>query len=199
VALLFANGCIAAPFALPPTSLGIGTGVRVTEGHSAAPPISLRAGVNPLGLSKSAALRNFDAGIGYLYMGSPGQQIHGAYLEAGRVIARSRTGERSSNRILAMGQLRMLYDPSSPVLGRGAALRFVLETTGYSSSELSAVDHNGGAVGWAEGEGAVGFYAEADTSYVASKYAYAFTGGLTVRIPAVIGIAFAWAWGFLTK
>ncbi|NOU33785.1 MAG: hypothetical protein HOO96_38320 [Polyangiaceae bacterium] len=196
---LSTSGCIAFPFGLPPTTMSVGTGVRVTEGQSAAPPISFRAGVNPLGLSKTAAFRNFDAGFGYLYQGSPGQKVHGAYLEAGHVIARSRTGERSANRIFAMGQLRMLYDPTSPVLGRGAALRFVLETTSYASAALAEVDRNGGVFGWAEGEGAIGFYAEADTSYVANKYSYAFTGGLTVRLPSVVGIAFAWAWAFLTK
>lgn len=195
-ALAFASsGCVALPFAVPPTQLEVGTGYR-DSGRGRDAPLELRAGLAPLGLDPSNMERKIDIVAGGLYETGKARTIEGAYLEAGGLLASSRISEATLDvaRLSARMQLRMLTANDAHELGRGAALRLVGEVVGFADGPFGTFDKDGGAVGYGYGEGGIGFYTEGAYAEVAGTSIWQASAGLVVRLPLAAGIVFAWGW-----
>lgn len=192
---LASTGCIALPFAVPPTQLEVGTGIR-DSGKGQDVPLELRGGIAPLGLDPDNMQRTFDIAAGGIYETGAKRTIEGGYFEIGGRLAAGRISEETLSvaRLTARMQARVLKAEGDRELGRGAALRLVGEVVGFADGPFGTFDKDGGAVGYGYGEGGIGFYAEGAYADVAGSSIWQASAGLVVRLPLAAGVVFAWAW-----
>jgi len=194
VAPLLLAGCVGIPFAGPPVQLAVGTGARsLREGASGSldVPLQLRAAAHPLGFSPNLVERSADFGLGYLLDYGPPALVQGAYLEGSAVMLKGPLGNRWG-RLSARVQARLLFRGRE--VGQGAAVVLTGEWTGFDEGNFDSTDARGGAFGYAYGEKAVGFFIEAAFLHIGALDGWSASGGLIVRIPAVVGFAWGWIW-----
>jgi hypothetical protein len=191
-------GCVGVPFALPPTQLTVATGVEKAPDGRMLAPIQVRAAVHPMQFAPQWTGREFDLGVGYMYDGTRAFKLHGGYAEGGAVLWKH-VGRTSFQRLSLRGQVRVLKDPVQPLVGRGAAAIFALETGTFTDGPFSDVNARGGVLGYSYGETSIGVASELSYANVDRLESWALTFGLVVRVPTVAGFAFAWATEFLKK
>ena len=191
-------GCVGVPFALPPTQLTVATGIEKVPDGPVQAPLQIRAAVHPMQFAPEWTGREFDLGVGYMFDGNRAFQLHGGYAEGGAVLWKH-IGRTSFQRISARGQVRVLKDPTQPLVGRGAAALLVLETGRFVDGPFGEVDSKGGAFGYAFGESSIGVASELSYASVDRLESWALTLGLVVRVPTVAGFAFVWATELLKK
>ncbi len=191
-------GCIAMPYGVPPTRVDLATGVRDTSTQGIDVPGAVHVGFFPLAFDPGFLGRRVDLGLGYLFEGGDVREIHGAYLEGTLAFYRRYT-KRGIIRIDGGAQLRLLYDPQSPDLGRGMALRVALEYAQFASGSYGGLDHDGGAFGVAFGEAGIGGFVEGGYGQFAVDNVFQLMLGVQIRLPATVGIAFAWLTGSKSK
>ncbi len=194
VALAIAQaGCVAAPFALPPTQLEVGSGWRdpgVRAGGRDA-PLDARVGLSPLGFSPQMMTRDVDFSAGYMYQYGRHRTIEGGWLDGGGKLASARRGARTVGRLSAHGQIRLLAANDSTVLGRGAAFRVLGELVSFADGPFDDTGPDGGVFGYAYGEGGAGIYAETSYADIGGTPIWTATAGLVFRLPILAGVAWA--------
>jgi hypothetical protein len=187
---LSSAGCVAAPFALPPTQVEIGTGYR-ESGRGKDMPLDVRAGISPLGFSPDMMTRSVDLSAGYIYQYGRTRTIEGGWLNGGGRIAASRIGEQTVGRLSAHGQIRLLTANDSTVLGRGAAFRVMGEIVSFADGPFEANGHDGGVFGYGYGEGGAGLYSEGAYADIGGTPIWTAEIGLVFRLPILGGIVWA--------
>ncbi|HEY8079753.1 MAG TPA: hypothetical protein VIF62_36735 [Labilithrix sp.] len=183
-------GCIAAPFALPPTQVEVGTGWR-DSGRGRDVPLDARVGLSPLGWSPEMMTRDVDFTAGYMYQWGRNRTIEGGWLDGGGRIASTRIGEHSVGRISAHAQIRLLAANDSTVLGRGAAFRMMAEIASFANGPFESSGSDGGAFGFAYGEGSAGIYGETSYADIGGTAIWTATAGLVFRLPIFAGVVWA--------
>lgn len=188
-------GCVAFPFGTPPVRTGIGTGVRYsTEKRLVDAPAAFHVGVYPLQLAPEFMGRRLDFGVGYINETGALHAVQGGYLEGNLAFARDRLGS-ALFRGSAGAQLRILYDPESPLLGRGLAIHLALELSRYVEGPISAHNRDGGFIGFAAGEAGAGLYLEGSLAQYTRDNIVQIILGLQFRLPATFGVAYAFYTG----
>jgi hypothetical protein len=188
-------GCIAVPFALPPSKVQIGAGTRsvARPGHDETDvPLQVRAGLSPLGLSPDMLDRRIDVGVGYLLETGKATRIQGGYLDAGGVLGRWPLGDGGLFRAMTSVQLRLLAEQDGMQLGRGGAVQLGGELVTFKQGAFSSSSHRGGAFGVDYGEGGFGLYLEAAYAQIGSTTIQSASLGLTIRLPGAAGVLYAW-------
>jgi hypothetical protein len=197
------SGCL--PFAVPPARVDVGPTVIGGAGE-ARPGVRVQAGAH-MASGESRRDTDFDAGIGYVFerveltdaeralafmraepAERPGGAIsHGAYVELAHRIARA----RYHRTWLAVRGERLV--PSETFLARDASLG----VTGRIEWELYAPAVGGGSDGdgcgfiaaLAYGTAAAGFFVESGARLTPDgSTAFVATAGLSVRLPAMVGL-----------
>ena len=120
--------------------------------------------------------------------------MQGGYLEGNLAFARDRLGS-ALFRGSAGAQLRILYDPESPLLGRAFALHLALEISKYVEGPISSHNRDGGFFGVAAGEAGAGLYLEGSVAQYARDNIVQVILGLQFRLPATLGVAYAFYTG----
>jgi hypothetical protein len=174
--LLLAGGCTV-PFALP--------GLQMEGGAGASTHPVLHAAIGAHLASNTTRALPVDVGAGYVADVATNAGDHttqGVYLEAsgleGRVARRTGLGLRG---VLLVGDSEV---------GGGAMLRVTHEAFTPASGAASSSDRCGAAVGASSGMAGLGLYAEFGRQRPPGEPAtWVATVGVTVRTPAVIGIA----------
>jgi hypothetical protein len=192
------SGCIGLPFGLPPTQVTVAGGPSKAAGEESSPTLQIRAAVHPLQFAPQWTSRSVDFGAGYMFDSSRSYTLHGGYAEGGAVLFR-RQGDTTFFRLSARGQVRLIKEPTLPLMGRGAAALLVLEAGAFQDGPFSTVDHRGGAIGYAYGESSIGLSSELSYTSVDRLEAWALTFGVVVRMPTLLGFAYVWAWEALRK
>ena len=187
-------GCVAFPFATPPVRTGIGSGVRYSTEKGVDAPAAFHIGVYPLQLAPQYLGRQLDFGVGYINETGALHAVQGGYLEGNLAFARDQLGA-AMFRGSAGAQLRLLYDPESPLLGRSFALRLALEISKYVAGPISAHNRDGGFFGIAAGEAGAGLYLEGSVAQYTRDNIVQVILGLQFRLPATAGIAYAFYTG----
>lgn len=188
-------GCVAFPFATPPVRTGIGTGVRyATDKGVVDAPAAFHIGVYPLQLAPEYLGRQLDFGVGYINETGALHAVQGGYLEGNLAFARDQLGS-ALFRGSAGAQLRILYDPESPLLGRSFALHLALEISKYVAGPISSHNRDGGYFGVAAGEAGAGLYLEGSVAQYARDNIVQVILGLQFRLPATLGVAYAFYTG----
>jgi hypothetical protein len=186
-------GCIAAPFAIPPTAIDVGTGIRETDGKRDV-PLDLRVGISPLRLDRSLLRRDVDVTTGFLYQYGKSLEVAGGYFGGSAFIGRSRLGEDSVLRGSIGGDIRLLTASDTHVLGRGAGIRLAGEIAGFGGDTFSSTGGDGGAFGVTYGESAIGGYLDGAFATLDRTTIWTATAGLVFRLPLIAGIAYAIVW-----
>jgi hypothetical protein len=198
VVLASTAGCVAVPFALPPSQVTIGTGYRTVDRRGrqeSDAPLQVRGAMHPFGFDPMLLGRNYDFGLGYMVdTGKAGQQ-HGGYFEVSGVIANQPVDGPNWLRLSGRAQLRVLFDSDSPRAGRGGALQITGEYAGFTSAPFTGFDRRGGVVGYGYGETAFGLYVETAYGQSPTFDTFSVSGGVLLRIPALVGLAY----GLLVK
>jgi len=188
-------GCYILPFATPPMQTSIGGGVRVgaprepTQGPGT---FQFDIGLRPLGLVPTPAYKKrlADAGIGYVVVTNGGPTLHGVYLD-GAIFPYQ--GEIARLGVHLQPRLHFVGDTGHAAFGM--ATRIDIEARGFADSDFSSSSSSGGGVGHAYGEGGIGFFMEGGYARFDERHTFTMTAGLSVRIPATVGIA----WGVIKK
>jgi hypothetical protein len=194
----FATGCIGLPFALPPTQVTVAGGPSKAAGEESSPTLQVRAAVHPLQFAPQWTSRRVDFGAGYMFDSSRSYTLHGGYAEGGAVLLR-RQGDTSFFRLSARGQVRLIKEPTLPLMGRGAAALLVLEAGAFEDGPFATTDLRGGAIGYSYGEASIGLSSELSYTSVDRLEAWALTFGVVGRMPTLLGFAYAWLWSAAMK
>ena len=188
-------GCVAFPLATPPVRIGIGTGARyATEKATVDAPAAFHVGVYPLQLAPEYLGRQLDFGVGYINETGALHAVQGGYLEGNLAFARDQLGSALFRGSVG-AQLRVLYDPDSPLLGRALAFRLALEISKYFAGPISAHNRDGGFFGVAAGEAGAGLFLEGSVAQYARDNIVQVILGVQFRLPATVGIAYAFYTG----
>lgn len=152
-------------------------------------PLQVRAAVHPLGFVANFLDRPADFGVGYLLDYGEPALVQGAYLEGGAVIVKGPFANRLG-RLTGRVQARMLFKGRE--VGQGGAVQLTAEWTGFDEGRFELTDRSGGYYGYHYGERALGFFIEAAFMRIGALDGWSASGGLIVRIPAVVGIIWGW-------
>jgi hypothetical protein len=188
------TGCA---FALPPSRVELGGGVRrwsgAERGEPAGPVAALRASMHPLQLDPASLQRPVDFGVGYLLdaydFQEPGTTVHGAFVELSGSLPISADGPNVVV-LSARQQGRMLFDAVSPLPGAGFAVQLSFEAVSFTRGPWSTNRHDELSAGVSYGEVAMGLYLEGATGLIGADHVQTLTGGLMLRVPALLGAGF---------
>jgi len=193
---LWFSGCL--PFAVPPSRIESGVGTRFYERDPATGVIApksagvLRGAIHPTQVLGAPAERLFDVGLGYRgewRLSEPGPALHGPYAELGLYPLRAPLGRRTRLRWGSYASADVvLADQRAP--GVGATLGTLLELSGESAGgSFSHVDEDSAVFGAAQGQWAVGLFANTALREVNDDFSQSVVTGMSLRLPFVVGVA----------
>jgi hypothetical protein len=193
-----AAGCVGVPFASPPAQLSVGTGARLEPESADAParvdvPLQFRVGVHPLAFTSELAARRADFGFGYQLLNGGDGRVHGLYFEASGVMLAGPVGA-GWGKLSARLHGQLLTRDSFGSFGEGGALQLTAELADRADGPFDSHDAEGGTVGYAFGEQAIGCYLEGGWYVLGGRQAWTATTGLLVRLPASAGLVWKWLW-----
>lgn len=183
------TGCVPLPLALPPVKAG----VAVMGAQKALPEDDfvlaglLEVGLFPWQFIEAHGERTFDLGLGYRgTFGDVGPSIVGPYLE-GAWFPLVDEGLRIGTHIQlqALSQSGLLH-----IDGAGLAVRQSIELFTFVSEPVDSCNSSSGCfLGIAHGESGGALYVEAGAGALSGRGVWHISAGLTLRIPATVGIA----------
>src|SRR5688500_14730166 len=175
--LVFVAGCV--PYALPPITGDVGA-TRTTQ-RGTRTGLHVNVGFSPLHFTESVArTRRWDATIGGSFDRDSSHDSWGASVAAGPVFYPWPDDPDRISRDRLLPQLVGRWTTDGPAAGVRVALERAMFANGSGSGGGNGVA--------AYGEGAFGFYAEADVR-LRDEREWAVTAGITLRLPATIGVA----------
>ncbi len=173
------TGCVV-PIAIPPLRGEVG-GATLIGQHTPALHVAGGASVASGTVNRD---QKFDLGLGgFVDLTQRATSVRGIYVETSMFID---PGELSRTSVGLRGELRL----ADGLAGSGAKLRIDHEIFSSATKEFVTDDHCGTMVGRYHGTAAIGLYGEAGRVWQPDGVAaWMATAGITVRIPAALGIA----------
>lgn len=195
---VFATGCIPLPFASPPvrfsgaigggsSGLASGAGAGDLRGRAAG-----RLGLSPLSWSKGLLKRPVDPEFGMLFEGlthPPANDLPdlGGYLGLAWNAWQDRSGS-GGQRVFLRGTADLVWRRPDINLGGGGSFSVGWEYSDFVSEAVSSTSNLPAFIGYAFGEGGVGFELTGAARTFDQAPVWQVTVGMFFRIPALAGI-----------
>jgi hypothetical protein len=205
VTLLFANPVACLPFVVPPARLEVGPAMRRGDIHETNPNakdahlVAFRGALHPIGGLKNGDRKPYDVGIGYAIENqasndtstgnSRASTIHGPYVEVGAYPLRLPIEEKYAIRAGVYGTVNALVRDNSSESGLGLTVGPLVEFTHNVTGPFSSEDEEGKTAGAASGYWGFGIYGNASYRQFDGHGSYAYSAGVSVRIPFALGVA----------
>lgn len=170
--LLLASGCV--PFAVPPVTGNLGAQWTTEVGNRAG--LHVDVGFSPLQLTESQFDRGWDATLAGSYDRMGTEQGWGVAAFGGPIMTPRALQGGAKVRVLPQVVARWTTD------GASAGLRLAIERVSFESGSRTGTGQGAGV----HGEAAIGLYLE---SGYRSDEEWSVVAGLTLRIPAMVGLA----------
>ena len=193
---LLLTNCVAMPIVVPPMQLQVGSGVRSLAAQTfdgVDVPAQVRVGIHPMALFPKLMQRRGDFGVGYLLDYGANATLNGGYLE-GTVNLLIHEMGGGYGRLGVRGHARLIHADPNHVWGGSGALQLAWDYATFADADFNNSNSDGGAFGHSYGEAGFGFFVEGAYLSAGTLHGWTATAGITVRIPAAYGIAYAWAW-----
>lgn len=196
--LVTISGCIPLAWVVPPAKLDVGVGVTDRSRGVVDPDVpeqgrhgalDVRGSLEPLSAIPSFEHRIIDvsAGYGLRYTKARRYRTHGPFLGLTALIP---LGHESPRRITLGTQLHALTSQGAPryaLVGNRVTGRVGFELFQWKARAFSNCESDSCGSGYMVGELGVSPYTELSRTQISRRTEWAWTFGLTVRIPAVVG------------
>lgn len=201
------SGCFPVAWIVPPTKLDVGAGVARTTQESdgldtsdvqrAGGVFDARGSVEPLAAVSDFEARFVDvsAGYGLRYNWTQSYVTHGPFVGATVLVP---VGDVTGRRLTLGSQLHAIIakrDQRSSIVGSRVTGRIGFEWSSWEEGPFNecAFDDDGGFCGGGYSFGEVGFspYTEVSRAQFFGRAEWAWTFGITLRIPASLGAGIA--------
>jgi hypothetical protein len=161
--------------------------------------VAFRGALHPIGGLKNGDRKPYDVGIGYAVESpsssdthaatSSASTIHGPYIEVGAYPLRLPIEEKYAIRAGVYGTVNALVRDNSSESGLGLAVGPLVEFTHNVTGPFSSENEESATAGAASGYWGFGIYGNASYRQFDGHGSYAYSAGVSIRIPFALGVA----------